>query len=340
MQNPTGKRKRSLLIVIVVLIAAAAAVVLLLFFRGVEKKADVVPENAGTAVTREEAEEKEAIYYNGSKYVPNKDLSTLLILGIDDPVLTESETVRNQSQADFILLAVFDPAAETCKMIQINRDSMCEIPLLDSAGKNIGTRKEQIALSHTYGSSQAQRCENTVKAVTDLMYGIKIDNYFAITMDGIPILNDPVGGVTVTIEDDFTGVDETLIKGETVTLTSENVEHYVRSRFTRQDDSTNIARMRRQRTYMSGLFQKLGEANRKDSGFFLRAYDAISGSMVSDCSVDQMSDYAELLSDYQLSDIVTLEGESVLGETYMEYYPDEAALQQLVIDTFYQKVEG
>lgn len=340
MHSPAGKRKgRGILLIIAVIIIALAIAACYFFFRRLEEKADAVPENAGSAVTREEAEEKEVITYNGSRYAPNKDLSTLLILGIDDPVLTESDTVRNQSQADFLLLAVFDPAAHSCKMIQINRDSMCEIPLIGDDGKNIGSVKEQIALSHTYGKSQAQCCENTVKAVSGLLYGIPIDNYFAITMDGIPILNDLVGGVAVTIEDDFSGVDDTLVKGETVTLTSENVEHYVRARFSMKDDATNIARMRRQRTYMSALFQKLGEANRKDSDFFLRAYDAISGSLVSDCSVDQMSDYADLLSDYDLSAILTPEGESVQGETYMEFYPDEAALQQLVIETFYRKVE-
>ena len=308
-------------------------------FRKMEQRVDAVPENAGSAVTRDEAEEREAITYNGIKYVPNKDLSTLLILGIDDPVLTESDKVRNQSQADFLLLAVFDPAAQSCRMIQINRDSMCDIPIYDSAGKEIGTRKEQIALAHTYGSSNAQKCENTVKAVSDFMYGIKVDNYFAITMDGIPILNDLVGGITVTIEDDFTGVDDSLVKGETVTLTADNVEHYVRTRTSMKDDSSNIARMRRQRTYMTALFQALGKAYRQDSDFVFKAYNAIANSLVSDCTIDQMDAYAALLSDYELSEIVTPEGEARPGETYMEYNADEAALQQLVIDTFYRKAE-
>ena len=339
MPEPKDKKKSKLLPILVLVLAVIAVVEVLFLFGGLEIKTDAVPENAGAAVTRQEAEEREAIVYNGQKYLPDKDLSTLLILGIDDPELTEAESIRGQSQADFLLLAVFDPAAETCRMIQINRDSMCNIPIYDDAGKNIGSRKEQIALAHTYGSSQRQRCENTVRAVADYLYGIHVDNYFAITMDGIPILNDLVGGVTVTIEDDFSGVDDSLVKGETVTLTSENVENFVRSRFYMKDDSSNIARMRRQQTYMSALLQKLGKANREDSGFFMRAYDAISGSMVSDCTIDQMNDYAALFSDYKLSEIIMPKGKNRLGETYMEFYADDAALQQLVIDTFYRPVE-
>ena len=339
MHQPTGKRKSRLIPLLILVLAALGVAAGLFFFNRLEKKADVVPANAGTAVSRQEAEEKEAIYYNGQKYMPDKDLSTLLIMGIDDPELVESGNIREKSQADFILLAVFDPKTETCQMLQINRDSMCDIPIYDDAGKNIGSRKEQIALSHTYGSSQKQRCENTVKAASDFLYGIPIDNYFAITMDGIPILNDLVGGVTVTVEDDFSGVDDTLVKGEKVRLTAENVEHFVRSRTSMKDDSSNIARMRRQRTYMTALFQALGEAYKKDSNFVIKAYDAITNSLVSDCTIDQMNDYAALLSDYQLSEIISPEGEAKLGETYMEFYADETALQQLVIDTFYQKVE-
>lgn len=339
MPEPKDKKKSKLLPILVLVLAVIAVVEVLFIFGGVDLKTDAVPENAGAAVTRQEAEEREAIVYNGQKYLPDKDLSTLLIMGIDDPQLTEAESIRGQSQADFLLLAVFDPAAETCRMIQINRDSMCNIPIYDDAGKNIGTRKEQIALAHTYGSSQRQRCENTVRAVADYLYGIHVDNYFAITMDGIPILNDLVGGVTVTIEDDFSGVDDSLVKGETVRLTAENVEHYVRSRSDMKDDTSNIARMHRQRTYLTGLFEALGEAYRWDDNFVIKAYNAISNSLVSDCTIDQMNDYAALLSDYKLSEIIIPEGESRPGETYMEYYADEDALQQLVLDTFYRPVE-
>ncbi|MGM9614334.1 MAG: hypothetical protein ACI3W7_02225, partial [Oscillospiraceae bacterium] len=64
-------------------------------------------------------------------------------------------------------------------------------------------------------------------------------------------------------------------------------------------------------------------------------YAAVADYLVTDCSVDELSGYGEQLSGYTLSDIVAPEGEAVLGDTYMEFYVDEAALQQLVIDWFY-----
>ena len=57
MHSPAGKRKgRGILLVVVLIIIAAAIAACYFFFRRLEEKADAVPENAGSAVTREEAE--------------------------------------------------------------------------------------------------------------------------------------------------------------------------------------------------------------------------------------------------------------------------------------------
>ena len=338
MSKPVSLKKRKAAFIAIAAVIIAAVIFALLFFEHLEKKADKVPEGAGTSASR--VSEDTTLTYNGKNYVYNDHLSTLMILGIDDPELTASDYVRNQSQSDFILLAVFDSEKKTCQLIQLNRDSMTDIPVMDDRGQLIGTNFEQLALAHTYGNGLDQSCKNTEKAVSNLMYGIPIDHYFAVTMDAIPVLNDLVGGVTVKVEDDFTGVDDTLIKGETVTLTADNVEHFVRTRLTMKDDKSNIARMHRQQVYMQGLFEKMNEAYKKNDNFVLDTYDAIAPSLVSDCTIDQMSDYAECFSTYTHSEIVSPEGEAKKGETYMEFYVDDAALQQLVVDTFYLPAEG
>lgn len=45
-----------------------------------------------------------------------------------------------------------------------------------------------------------------------------IDFYVAMNMDGISELNDLAGGVTVTLEDDFSSIDPAMTKGTTLTL--------------------------------------------------------------------------------------------------------------------------
>ena len=347
-----SKRNKTLLGVLIALCVVAVLGAGIFALSRLEKEHDVVPEGAGEALSLtneseplsteagvsepEEGAEAAVIYYNGQAYKYNDNLSTLLILGIDDAELTESETYRNNSQADFLLVAVFDPDSQECTLIQINRDTMTDVPEMDSKGKKTGFMAvEQIALAHTYGNGLEKSCENTVEAVSWLLFGVTIDNYFAVTMDAIPIINDLVGGVTVTVEDDFSGVDDTLVQGETVTLTAENVEHFVRERKGITDDPTNLNRMARQRVYMRGLFEAMKAAYMEDSAFILDAYGAIGDSLVSDCTIDQMADYANRFANYTLSDILVPEGEAKKGYKFMEFYVDDAALKQLVIDTFY-----
>lgn len=357
MNKPMSRRKKTLIAILTVIAVVVFAALIITIFSRIERAHDIAPDGAGMALSRMSTEEADArlsteeayesndsaeiasLYYNGQAYVYNENLATLLILGIDDPELTETGTARNTSQADLLLLAVFDPDAKTCTLLQLNRDTMSDVPTLDADGNYVGLRNEQIALAHTYGNGLEKSCENTVYAVSHFLYGIGIDNYFALTMDAIPILNDLVGGVTVTIEDDFTGVDPTLIRGETVKLSAENVEHYVRSRMYMAEDPTNLNRMKRQRMYMVGLVDALKDAVEQDSSFVLEAYSAISQSLVTDCSIDELSDYADRFSGYTLADIRTTDGEAIKGDKYIEFYVDEAALQELVLDTFYTPVE-
>jgi LCP family protein required for cell wall assembly len=337
-------------------IAVVAGIVLVLKLASkLEARLDVAPEGAGTAASfttvREEEEDEDAvspledtseavttIYYDGKTYEKNENISTLLIMGIDDYELEETNAYRNNSQADFLLLAVFDNENKTCTLLQLNRDTICDVPVLGMMGSIIGLTTEQLALAHTYGSGLADSGENTVDAVSRLLYDTPIDNYVALTMGAIPILNDLVGGVTVTIEDDFSAVDDTLIQGETVTLTGEHALSYVRARYAMEDD-TNLARMSRQREYMMALVEQMQAKVQADPTFMLEAYAAVADYLVTDCAVDELSNYGAQLSDYGLSDILTTEGEAILGDVYMEFYVDEAALQQQVVDLFYVPVD-
>ena len=304
-----------------------------------ERGTSVRAEDEAAAEDDDDTLPEGVIYYNGVPYAPNTALKSVLIMGIDDMEVTETGAGRNNSQADFLLLAVFNEEDETCTLLQINRDTMTDVTVLGALGDNIGLRTEQIALAHTYGKALEDSCENTVDAVSRLLYGINIENYISLTMGGISVLNDLVGGVTVTVEHDFTGVDDTLIQGEEVTLLGDHAMTFVRARMSMTDDATNIARMARQRTYMAALTEKLRETVKEDATFVIAAAAELSDYLVSDCDIYELSDYAQQLTSYTLSEIVTPEGESKMGEKFMEFYADDAALQETVIDLFYLPVE-
>lgn len=283
-------------------------------------------------------DDREITYYNGTAYAKREDLETVLLLGVDKFEGETPEGYLNNQQADFLLLLVMDEANETCTPIQLNRDTMTQIRILGVTGEPAGTTTGQLALAHTYGSGEEDSCENTVLAVSNLLYGMEIDHYISLTMDGVALLNDLVGGVTVEVLDDFSGIDDSLMQGETVTLQGQQALTYVRSRGG-MEDSSNLHRMERQRQYLAALQQQLKAAVQQEDGFTLDALLQLNEYMVSDCTVDQLSDLGDSLAAYQVSDILTTPGEAQEGEEFMEFSVDEAALQQLVMDVFYEPVE-
>ena len=321
-----------------------------------ENKYAESPEGAGNALSRTEIDAAnsdrenvlnnsnavQTINYNGHTYAYNQELEVLLFLGVDDREVIDYSSEgnnRNSAQSDVILLAIFDKDNQSYSLLQINRDTMVDMMKYDYFGTYTGLINGQIALAHTYRTGMEDSCEDTKFAVSRFLYDVEISNYFCLTMDAIPIINDSVGGVTVTIEDDFSEVDPELVKGSTVTLHGAQAETYVRSRRSIVNDPTNINRMGRQRTYMSALLPMLGEKTAKDSNFALKLFDQISPYMVTDCTVDQLTTYIEQFSGYTLDKIVTPEGKSVEGEKFMEFYVDESSLRSIVIDLFYVEQE-
>ena len=284
-------------------------------------------------------DDREITYYNGTAYAKREDLETVLLLGVDKFEGETPEGYVNNQQTDFLLLLVMDKQNETCTPIQLNRDTMTQIQILGVTGEPAGTFTGQLALAHTYGSGEEDSCENTVLAVSNLLYGMEIDHYVSLTMDGVALLNDLVGGVTVEVLDDFSGIDESLVQGETVTLQGQQALTYVRSRGG-MEDSSNLHRMERQRQYLAALQQQLKAAVQQEDGFTLDALLQLNEYMVSDCTVEQLSALADNMAHYQVSDILTTPGDAQEGEEFMEFTVDEAALQQLVMDVFYEPVEG
>lgn len=274
------------------------------------------------------------IIYNGQQYKRNDRIKTVLLLGIDS-LDEETEGDNRSQQSDFIAILIVNERDETYQILQINRDTMTQIRQLDQYGRVIGTYDGQLTLAHAYGSSENMRCKNSMEAVENLLYGIEIDHYLSITMDAVPILNDAIGGVTVTLRDDFTFMNPAYVKGTEVTLMGEEALTYVRARGM-MEDPTNLNRMERQTTYMNAVLQKIDTLDLED---IIRAMTKLEDHLVSDCTIDQMSRLFDQAGDYEHIGTVSLPGEAVLGQTYMEYYVDELAVQKMVIDLFYRPVD-
>ena len=276
--------------------------------------------------------------YNGQWYVMRENIETVLVIGLDTADNTDPdkhETFENDARADFLMLLIIDRNNETIRALHINRDTMADIPVLGVGGQVIGTTNAQLALAHTYGSGRMDSCINTATAVSVYLYDTPIDHYVSLDMAAIQIVNDAVGGVTLTVLDDFSGIDDSLVKGETVTLMGEHAMRYVRSRGG-MEDSTNEHRMIRQRQYLGALHKQTKDRISSDVGFALGLLLGVSEHLVSDCTIYELSDLLQISEQYEFSEIETIAGESIVGDRYMEFYADEDELQKQIIELFYE----
>ena len=281
---------------------------------------------------------EEQVVVDGVSYIPKKNLQTMLFIGLDkmDP-FEASNSYNNDTQADFFLLAVFDTENESVAFLHINRDTMSEIPVLGVTGQPAGTIFGQLALSYTYGDGLTDSCRNSVKAVSSLLLNTQIDHYIGLRMGAIPYINDLVGGDEVTVLDDFSTIDDSLVQGETVILQGDQALRYVRTR-KGLEDSTNLSRMERQRQYLLSFAQQVTSLQ-EDLSFSPELVAQILQYVLSDCSVETLSTMMHRFSDYSIGDIQDIAGEAKQGEEFMEYYVDQQDLQQKILTLFYEKVE-
>lgn len=286
----------------------------------------------------EDIEGEPSIYVNNQWYA-QKDMENLLLIGVDDMgAIQGADSYNNGSQADFIVLLMRDRKSGETAALHINRDTMTDVPVLGVMGDAAGTRREQIALAYYYGQGDQVSCENTVQAVSNLLYGVEIDHYFAITMDAVSIMNDWAGGVKLEVMDDFSGVDPDLVKGQETILWDDDALHYVQARAGMQD-SSNLRRMERQRQYAWAWFEQCQPLFR-DYESMADLFSRLQGYFYSDCTLEQLQNLSTDYSGKLPEDIYTLKGEAAVDSVYMEYHVDEAALQQQVLDLFYEPVEG
>lgn len=273
---------------------------------------------------------------DGTRYFPRQDITVVMLIGINRSGVAEPSEPNHGYAADMVTLLIFDEQTQLCNILSLNRDTMLDMPRLNESGSVCGTFYGQLAYSHTFGTAMEDSCENTRTAVSDFLYGLNIDYYYAMNMDAISMLNDAVGGVTVTITDDFSKVDPTMTLGE-ITLKGEQAVHYVQAR-KNVGTQLNLSRMERQKIYMKGFVQALRAKMDESTTQMVRIYNDVAPYVVTDCNATIFSRLLEDYGDYTLGEVLSLPGENVLGEEHYEFYVDEAQLDETVLRLFYKEI--
>ena len=294
---------------------------------------EAVPvENAGQAVHA--PQEQVFLTYKEEEYPLKEHLRTVLLIGTDSTERYEEDEnllldYYNVNQADFLILMVQDTETNTTEVIQLNRDTMTDVPWLDVIGNYGGTEFQQLCLAFNSGDGGRASCLNTVDAVSALLFDAPIQHYIQLPMSGISALNNLVGGVPVTIPENLTSVDPAFVKGATVHLTGDQAEKFVRARKSLLDD-TNVARMSRQRIYLDSFRKQAQKAFDSDSDFALKLVEKMGEHIQTDLTAQQLSDFVESLDKATISPIRTPDGELIIGTQYYEFFVDEASLWEIV----------
>ena len=273
--------------------------------------------------------EPNVIEYNGDTYVQNRRIKTYLLMGTDR---IENDVSYTGGQADALMLVVINDNKKTWTLVQIDRDTMTEMDVIDVNGDAYRHITAQICLAHTYGTLQ-RGALNEVKTVSTYLLGQPVTGYYSMNMDKIADLNDAAGGVPVVVTTDFTDIDPSLPLGEEVVLRGDQAMTFVRSRMN-VDDGTNEARMRRQKVYLDSLINVIKAMSEEE---VIDLYDTMSNNALTDMGSGDFYDIAELTREYERQPNPEIEGVHEVKDGYMTFTPDQDSFMKALIGLFYDK---
>ena len=334
-RESSGKRRGRFAAVIIA--GAAVLAVAGLGYAGIQKKKAA---EAASAKATTEADDSNTVTWQGKTYKYNQNLSNYLLLGVDKRTPAETRVGKaDAGQADALFLLSLNRKTKEMTMISIPRDTMTDVESFDLEGKSLGKSKDHISLSYGYGDGGAESCKLTQEAVSNLFYGLPIQGYLAMNLDGIPELTKSVGGLTVTVPNNSLEYEyPEFAEGAEVTLTEENTEVFLRSRDVDESQSA-IYRMERQKAFLDAFSKKAKECYEQNAKFAADLFVAIKPYTVTNISEDRLMKLFQTADEGDGYTEWTVPGEGTQGLSYDEYHVDDDALYTKIMETFYQEIK-
>lgn len=330
-------KKKTMRAAIEIMIAVLVIIAVYFIIRGLDRHdariRQAATENETQRVWKEFQEKTVSISLHKKIWQFAHPVQTYLFIGTDKSGNEDAEGEEyHGSMADALMLIVVDEEEKTYGILQLNRDTIIEVPMLLQDGSANASAQMQLCTAHWYGKDKTASCDNTVETVSKMLGGLPIDGYYALKMDAMPLLNHEVGGVTVTLEDDMTKLDPAMKKGATLTLTDRQAELLMQSRYTMEDDR-NTQRMRRQQIFLKAFMKKIEKQNEGDVNATVKLYDRLRPYATTDIKMNDLTALLKNMQGYTDKGIVTIDGKSKIGEKlhdgkkHWEFYMDEDSLE-------------
>lgn len=332
-----SEKKKTMRAVIEIIIAVLVIIAVYFIIRGMDRHdvriRQAATENETQRVWKEFQENPVSIKLHKKTWKFAHPVQTYLFIGTDKSGNEDAEGEEyHGSMADALMLVVVDKEEKTYGILQLNRDTITEVPMLLQDGSANASAQMQLCTAHWYGKDKAASCDNTVETVSKMLGGLPIDGYYALKMDAMPLLNHEVGGVTVTLEDDMTKLDPAMKKGATLTLTDRQAELLMQSRYA-MDDDRNTQRMRRQQIFLKAFMKKIKKQNAGDVNATVKLYDRLRPYATTDIKMNDLTALLKDMQGYTDKGIITIDGTSKIGEKlhdgkkHWEFYMDEDSLE-------------
>ena len=307
-----SEKKKTMRAVIEIIIAVLVISAVYFIIRGMDRHdvriRQAATENETQRVWKEFQEKTVSIKLHKKTWKFAHPVQTYLFIGTDKSGNEDAEGEEyHGSMADALMLVVVDKEEKTYGILQLNRDTITEVPMLLQDGSANASAQMQLCTAHWYG-------------------------YYALKMDAMPLLNHEVGGVTVTLEDDMTKLDPAMKKGATLTLTDRQAELLMQSRYA-MDDDRNTQRMRRQQIFLNAFMKKIKKQNAGDVNATVKLYDRLRPYATTDIKMNDLTALLKDMQGYTDKGIITIDGTSKIGEKlhdgkkHWEFYMDEDSLE-------------
>lgn len=260
----------------------------------------------------------------------NSHLRTILFMGVDTRT-TEQEArygLGNGGRSDTIILLVIDPDNQIIQPVTLSRDTMTQVDVYDRDRNYLFSGTMQLTMQYSFGDNPKRSCLLMKRKVSDLLYGLPIHAYCSMTLDGITVASELVGGVSLRLEEDWTDIDPSYVAGSTITLDADALESFLRYRDTGVSGSNDV-RMRRQGWFIRQLFDQLSSLSGSNIEVLLKQLDPY-------IETDMDGDMLRHLTEFHVSStILNVPGQTIPGRAHDEYYIDEDGLKQLLLELYY-----
>lgn len=294
-----------------------------------------------------DAHEKDAVYgaanerfdsnitveYEGTTYrYCGMNITNYLWIGVNDAQITDGNS-QDDAQVVLIVLLSADKINQTITPIIVDPDTVITI----TDDENIsGKKRIRIGQARALPGEDMTGSDDTVLALSQLFYGVPIDHSIAVDIDGVSILNDAIGGVLITLEDDLTELDSELVQGTTVSLNGQQIKKFLCGQIN-PADGAGVSRTELQKVYLDHLRAKLLE-HTDGKLYLLKELSKLDGYYVTDLRGGELLSALRRYENYEWKESIDLPGEYHSGEDEaQEFWLNESKTWEILKDLWFKE---